>query len=438
MDLFPLFLTFLFFMKDFFKNSLKTIFSLECLFVLWLFSYQYKNITLLSHFPDVTLLSLTLLLPLAIWLYRKEKEPFSPPVYKDFPFLSFLIFSIWLICSCFWSESHHYKLEKILNFSIYTTPGVWIAYKLIGSSRERTQRLLVCFAAFAIFVGAESYRIFITQGLHQIPSILETNYLTTGQTVGVGLCCLAHFSLVYFLKFQKDKNFRTIFAPITLSLLFALLTYALVNLGGRGPVISTILSVLFYVCIMLWKYPKLRLKIITHGSLLFTLSLTVFVVLNVLFDHSTSHFGARIAPLVTKGEIDGAVQERFDFYITAFQAFLSSPLWGIGLGGWPLFHGLGDISLHPHNIFLELLAETGVIGFLLFCMFLFVSLKKNFKQSLFCHSQQYLLLALVLFSFFNALKTGDLHDNLLLFITVTLFSIYPTHKHKGLPRETFY
>ena len=37
-------------------------------------------------------------------------------------------------------------------------------------------------------------------------------------------------------------------------------------------------------------------------------------------------------------------------------------------------------STHPHNLYLEILSETGIIGFLLFCFFILFLLKKILKK----------------------------------------------------------
>jgi hypothetical protein len=81
---------------------------------------------------------------------------------------------------------------------------------------------------------------------------------------------------------------------------------------------------------------------------------------------------------------------------------------------------LGDISLHPHNIFLEVLSETGIIGFVLFVAFLYCVFKRFNLVSLLSSPERTSLALLTIFSFLNAQKTGDLHDNLLLFVTLSL------------------
>jgi O-antigen ligase len=127
-----------------------------------------------------------------------------------------------------------------------------------------------------------------------------------------------------------------------------------------------------------------------------------------------------MVPLLNSIQTDGPTMERLEFYGSALKAFWENPLIGLGFGGWPMYHGLGDVSYHPHNIFLEIMAETGTVGLLFFLAFLFVCLKglklnnirSNLSLRMFC--------LIALFAFINACKTGDLHDNILLFFSLSL------------------
>lgn len=69
-----------------------------------------------------------------------------------------------------------------------------------------------------------------------------------------------------------------------------------------------------------------------------------------------------------------SVFTRIILWSTAWQMFLTSPIHGIGFGVFPLISaqylppvGLGA-DLETHNIYIELLAETGILGFGAFCV----------------------------------------------------------------------
>lgn len=68
-------------------------------------------------------------------------------------------------------------------------------------------------------------------------------------------------------------------------------------------------------------------------------------------------YAALAPPEVTR------VWNRPEFLRAAFEAWLSSPVFGVGWGGYPTAVGLPDApGYYPHNLVAELLAETGLVG----------------------------------------------------------------------------
>jgi len=72
----------------------------------------------------------------------------------------------------------------------------------------------------------------------------------------------------------------------------------------------------------------------------------------------------------------GRLIKRLPAWKRAIQIFLKSPMWGAGLG----HEYYDDIRLenlrHPHNILLQLLAETGIFGFGFFVLFIISIIRK--------------------------------------------------------------
>ncbi len=87
--------------------------------------------------------------------------------------------------------------------------------------------------------------------------------------------------------------------------------------------------------------------------------------------------------------IEAALRDgRFkELWPLGWRMFLENPVLGSGVGTYKeMYQSLGvdlpfhkiDIN-HPHNIYLQLLCETGLIGFILFCLFLFPTLYWGWK-----------------------------------------------------------
>lgn len=76
---------------------------------------------------------------------------------------------------------------------------------------------------------------------------------------------------------------------------------------------------------------------------------------------------------------DEAGADRLQFWRSAWDTFESHPLFGIGAGGWGMVWNKEDYRDFPHNIFLEILCEEGLVGGVLFSLFFFGTMRLVWK-----------------------------------------------------------
>ena len=48
--------------------------------------------------------------------------------------------------------------------------------------------------------------------------------------------------------------------------------------------------------------------------------------------------------------MDESITSRLNYYSIALELFSNNPIWGYGIGSWPILIGVGDIRSYPHNI----------------------------------------------------------------------------------------
>lgn len=65
---------------------------------------------------------------------------------------------------------------------------------------------------------------------------------------------------------------------------------------------------------------------------------------------------------------------RIEFYKKAWDAFLDYPIFGIGLGEYSKYTG---VDHYPHNTYLQVLCEQGLVGFFFFVIAIFLSIRKT-------------------------------------------------------------
>jgi O-antigen ligase len=143
-------------------------------------------------------------------------------------------------------------------------------------------------------------------------------------------------------------------------------------------------------------------------------------------------------------------REHQGHYVIAFRMFLDNPIFGQGPRSFrylcseeKFIKSDGICTTHPHNTFLQLLAETGLIGFsFIFILFLF-SLKELFKKFFYnlkykkkddeISQIKYISLIAIFISLFPFVPSGNFFNNWLSFLYYypIAFYIYSINKNKN-------
>jgi O-antigen ligase len=153
---------------------------------------------------------------------------------------------------------------------------------------------------------------------------------------------------------------------------------------------SRAIQVLFAVGISVWliirkSTSKKQLNYLYSSALIVCVVISALLVSKIINDHNVyERFVA------SENENDRAtVQSRLDFYSLSLELFLSHPLTGVGLGNYIntdilntgnasnydrstdyLGNYREEVAYSPHNIFMEILSETGILGITTFLMLL--------------------------------------------------------------------
>ena len=212
---------------------------------------------------------------------------------------------------------------------------------------------------------------------------------------------LSIFAVWFYLKKEKFKNIYLLF--IFLAFLSILLD------GGRS---TTLAYSVFMACICVFNRTA-RLKI------LFTYAATWLIYFFILFFSSHSASGVRS---ITRESTSG----RYELWVNAFQCWLQNPIFGCGF--YQLDQYSGVISAHPHHLFIQVLTETGLVGFGFLVLVIWNILKRikwNLKENYFVISA---LMALSIDLFFSGIHIYPITQVALLWLFVFLLK-NPEFKH---------
>lgn len=106
---------------------------------------------------------------------------------------------------------------------------------------------------------------------------------------------------------------------------------------------------------------------------------------------------------------------RSPLYAAAWQMLLDRPVTGWGLGGFEASYGIFHAETYPHNIFLQLGAEGGLVALGLFVVSLVIALSRRAKTF-----PARTALALTLASLTSAQTSGDYFDSRHIFLSLLL------------------
>jgi hypothetical protein len=213
---------------------------------------------------------------------------------------------------------------------------------------------------------------------------ITSHYSTMGMITAIG--CISVFS--YFRYLSKSK-YNGIF-------LIIISFVALALTGKRAHLLFTCLSI---VITYYRFFKKINLTIILRIGLAVAVILTLFL----LFRNTRvlSQIDVTIERFLITDDMDaneistGRIEH---LWIPAIDLFLTSPIIGIGWGEFYPLHGN-----HVHNVYLQLLCETGIIGFAIFFIFFIRTLiltYQDLKKVEMSAYKQYLSFSLTMQLFF--------------------------------------
>lgn len=300
--------------------------------------------------------------------------------------LVFLIFSLLSICNSVNLYESYISISKYLLIII----GVLILSILFKKINFSFLQILIILLLFI-----ESSKIiyeFIKHFDSEAPILRSPLYAGFAANVNVAAFSIL-FKIPFFLfAIKESTSFKK---QVLLSILLSIPIFCIFLCYSRGAIfglflilIGLIVSVFIYKKnIQLIKNTTKKIIILTISSLL---ALFIFAVV-----YSNSKDQASIIKRAT--EIDtqnpqSSFNTRLGYYKDSIEAMLDNPIFGIGIGNWKITsikYGKDDIlgyqiPYHTHNDFLQIGAETGIVGgisFLSIFIYILYNLIRLFKNS---------------------------------------------------------
>lgn len=309
------------------------------------------------------------------------------------------LFSGLILLATLYTPVQSFGVDKAFRFSFLTMLAYVAPLALVRSFRGVWLFFGMWLALSAVFTFDAIGKL----GTGQRLSAFNATNIAMGRVLGVAI-------LILFFAVLTGRTARYLQVLSVLGLGFMFLV--LLGTGSRGPLIMLSVTIL----VMLGVASR---QLENKARVLIILGILAGV---VLFTFSSGLVPAaafeRYTLLLSNSAADSSAQARLAVMRDAWQLFVTRPFLGWGTGAVSAF-GAGREQLYPHNILLELAAETGLVGvslyLILFAMVFYRLLKKIGSTS---HQQPIwmALMAMLLFTLLNAMVSGDLNANRDLFL----------------------
>lgn len=366
----------------------------------------YRPLIYIDRITDLTLVMLGCLLAYLVWrlLLRTTRIDRYPMEYlmvgQGWPILCFLIFTASVTCSYFYTIAPQYGGDKLLRFLGIGSLMLVAPLVLICTSRDwlRFARLFVACSAITAVQLIVGLRGHVDTGNGDITRI------GAGWLIGMAI------TIVLFHPLFQSHSVQLVFLICALPLLSA----GLIASAARGP--TAALAVVLVIRTIVWvKEGSLQTAFIVAAVLAVSAAGSYLVLRNA----ARSRYTAKATELINllKGDsTNGSAGARLEFYDATIAAIPDDLLLGHGVGSWSVFYYGRDERGYPHNLFLEIAFEQGLLGLGTWFLF-FAVLGASFMELQRQTDSQFLVLGIViLYSILISMFSGDLDDNRLIWL----------------------
>ncbi|MCF6156667.1 MAG: O-antigen ligase domain-containing protein [Candidatus Brocadia sp.] len=325
-----------------------------------------------------------------------------------------------LFTGLLWTRSPNYGMWKVQAYMLYSLL-LLLGTALFVGERERLKRIIYT----AAFLGV----VFSFMGLYTISAgeMQKWGRLTIGSFDPIWLARgMGVFSLALLMLFEITRS--QIMKIFLLTFLFCLM-FLILSTASRGPTFSLFLTLLFYF-LFFFKKPLVQ-KVVFIAI--------VGIIICVAFIYMPQEVRDRYNFFTFSASEQGTdyTTGRMPLFTSAFHACKSHPLLGLGTGGFSSYYSLVDARQYPHNLFLEMGSELGILGLGLIICFLCLNFRmifSIFRKHRRITQDNFPLVwgALIFFfEFCSSMVSGDLMANKLLFLgSGFMWTAYMTDKVK--------
>ena len=311
-------------------------------------------------------------------LISYQKLYLSLDFFKSRPLLIlYFIFLIWQLITI--TNAFNF-IESLVEFFQYLT--LFISICFIAFLAPGYKRISLFFIPIVILGAIEtlySFSIFLENYTFEngIARLRELQGFASNQLFNSYAILLKIPILFYLIFNQKNKYIRFL-----LWTLFSLMLFMLLVLASRSSIYCFIILIIILISTLIFQSKFFSKKILSKKDVLIIILISIFTsgVQTFLYQNSDDLSVINRATSLN----DDSTNYRIENYKEAIQGIIDYPLLGVGIGNWKIM-GIKyassrmesyEVPKHTHNDFLQIGAETGILGLLIFIS-IFISIVKE-------------------------------------------------------------
>jgi len=402
-----------------FRLLVGVLFSFEAIFALYLYSNALKFIFPFPFPVDETLVFAAMAALTGMFIVLR-KGIYQPGLLL---IVMVLVFIGWVLVTWTWSPSRIIAKSYVKSYFAMNLFSVVAAGLVIAPARERIIRFFLWTSFLATIVAIQGSWLYLNYG----SIMFYEDFLYAGRayllwSYATAFGSLVLFAITIFSRFLSGKQL------VSFLLLLPCMYFILVS-GSRGALLGFGLGsvILLLGSGRLWEGRRLQVTTSQIIAALVFFSAVGYVVWMVVEGTATGSI-ARFVKLFRQVGDDSVVlsANRFSYFGFAIKLWLSAPIFGNGLGSFSISYRNMELSgSYPHNMFLEILAEYGLIGLVLFLMVLVYVCVTVGKSALMRDPVMLTLMAMFVLQFTKAMVSGTVSNQSGMFAMLGLLTAAP-------------
>ncbi len=343
------------------------------------------------------------------------------------------LFSFLVVAGTLYSW-HSLAIDKALKYIAANLVTFFAILFLPSRQRQRLYMLLLMVAVIITFGVMFSFVLGGAGSARGRYSTFSIDTITTARSIGLGL-----IMALYLPCCHRHRGAWVVFLGIGLLLA-----------ASRGPIAALFLTVLIQPRVSgtpLIPFRMQRRMMWLLGSVALGLAMLILVVMLFPPTILVENWGPlRLVRETTL--LDRNILSRFEHWATSFQDAQLCPWIGLGTAGYAGSSPERDPELlsYPHNIFLEILSEWGLLGLILFLLMIGRSLTSIRRLNLSASAtsapwwadEARVVAALVMFTLINACVSGEIYNNRTLWLALGAVEVlhYEVSRYRSVEPDT--